>query len=478
MNAATKLFSVAALTLGCWSAGQAQVETPPPPSAPRPFRIDAPRETTLPNGLRVVVAERRGLPVVTARLLVLSGNEVDPAGRSGAASMTAQLLPMGTRHHDATAIANLAEALGGTLASDAGWDRSAVSMTITTPKLDEALGLMAEVATEPVFKVEELDRLRTRSIDSLKVAYANPGTLASLVATRMLFGGGAYGNPSGGTPASLARIDRADLLDLYRARYRPDNAVLILVGDIDLAHAAPLAARRFGKWTRPKEPLPPRPVTGGSPSERTMTVVDMGATGQAGVVVAFPMPALDRTEWATSAVTNMVLGGGFSSRLNQEIRIKRGLSYGARAVVDERRDDIIVRATVQTKTESATEVVALVQAELDRLVDEAVPPVELEARKATLIGVFSRSVETTSGLGMTIADFIALGRSPSELPTLIDRLSAVNSGAVQQFARTRYVRAARRVAVAGDASHFEAELKTVVPDLVSVKQSQLDLEKP
>ena len=124
-------------------------------------------------------------------------------------------------------------------------------MTITTPKLDEALGLIAEVVTEPVFKVEELERQRTLAIDTLKVAYANPGTLASLVATRMLFGAGAYGNPSGGTPASLARIDRDDLLALYRARYRPDNAVLILVGDVDLARATTLASRRFGRWSRP-----------------------------------------------------------------------------------------------------------------------------------------------------------------------------------------------------------------------------------
>ena len=174
----------------------------------------------------------------------------------------------------------------------------------------------------------------------------------------------------------------------------------------------------------------------------------------------------------------MVLGGGFSSRLNQEIRIRRGLSYGARAIVDERRDDIIVRATVQTKTESAPEVVSLVQAELDRLVDEAVPPAELEARKATLIGVFSRSVETTAGLGTTIADLVALGRSPDELPTLIDRLSAVDSGALQRFAKARYTRAGRRVVVAGDASRFEAGLRTVTPDLVTIRQSDLDLEKP
>jgi len=470
-------FATAVILCGAPRVDAQQVETPPAPSAPRPFRIDAPRETTLPNGLRVIVAERHGLPIVTAQLLILSGNETDPAGKNGTAAMTAELLPMGTRRHDATAIANLAEALGGTLKSDAGWDRSMVWMTVTTPKLDEALGLIGEVATSPAFEQEELDRLRARSVDALKVAYANPGTVASVVATKMLFGSGAYGNPTGGTPTSLARIERQDVLDLYRARYRPDNAVLILVGDIDLAHAKSLAVRRLGRWSRPKEALPPRPSTGGQASAAPLTVVDMGSTGQAGVVVAFPMPELDRQEWIVSAVANMVLGGGFSSRLNQEIRIKRGLSYGARTVVDERRDDIIVRATAQTKTDSATEVVGLVQKEIDRLIDEPVPTAELDARKATLIGVFSRSVETTAGLGRTIEDFIALGRSPAELTTLIDRLSTVDSDEVQRFARARYTLSARRIAVAGDAGKFEAGLRTTVPNLVSIKQSELDLDR-
>jgi zinc protease len=476
-HAALKVARVFCVALIAQAAYAEDVATPPTPAAPRALRITTPRETKLANGLRVIVAERHGLPIVTAQLLVLSGNEIDPINKSGLASITAGLLTKGTQHHDATEIANAAEALGGTLQTSAGWDRSTIAMTVTSPKLDDALALIGEVVTEPAFKDEELDRLRTRSIDGLKVAYANPGTLASLIATRMLFGSGAYGNPPAGTPTSLTHIDRDDVVALYRARYRPDNVVLILVGDIDLAHARTIAQRRFGRWRASKDEVSASPVTRGTASEQALTVLDMGSTGQAAVVLALPLTkGGDANERAAGEVTNAVLGGGFSSRLNQEIRVKRGLSYGARTSLDERRDGGLVLATVQTKNESAAEVMTLVETEFDHMADTPVPADELSARKATLIGDFARSVETTSGLSQQIAASAAKGMPLSELPMRIDRYSAVGDDAVQRYARQHYANAMRRVAVAGNASQFEAALKTTTPDLVSIKQGALDLD--
>ena len=448
---------------------------PPMPSAPRALTIAAPTEARLSNGLRVIVAERHALPLVTARLLVLSGNEADPSGKSGLASLTAGLLTQGTRRHSATQIATAAEALGGKLESDAGWDRSSVSMTVTTPKIDRALDLVAEVLTEPVFQQSELDRLRTRSIDTLKVAYSNPGTLASLVAARMVFGAGAYGSPPGGTPTSLPRIDRSDVLALYRSRYRPDNAVLILVGDIDARRAMGMAERRFGRWRAADagSTTAAQPASG-SASPQPLTIVDMGSSGQAGVVVAMP---LSNDDEAAGDVTNAVIGGGYSSRLNQEIRIKRGLSYGARTRLDQRRDSGVVFAIVQTKNESAAEVTTLVADQFDRMIDTPTPATELAARKATLIGTFSRSVETTEGLAQQIGALVARRRSPAELTTRIERLSAVDADAVQRYARAHYATSSRRVVVAGNASQFEAAIRARVPDLTSIRQSDIDLDR-
>ena len=444
-------------------------DTPPPPAEPRPLSLAAPQEQTLPNGLRVVVAQRRGLPLVTAQLLVLSGAEVDPAAKPGLAALSAGLLTRGSRSRSAPAQAQAAEALGGTLSSAADWHRSTVQMTVTTPRLGAALALMADAALQPAFAPAELQRLRAETLDELNVRYASPGTQASLVAQRAVFGDGAYGRPVQGTPASLSTITQADVQALHRTHFRPDNAVLLLAGDVDLAQAVSLAGRHFGPWKKPTTPLPAREPALGAPGKDLLTVVDMGAAaGQASVAVALPVPGRAAADNAAGAVANAVLGLGYSSRMNQEIRIKRGLSYSAFSSLDARRGGGLLFAATQTKNESAAEVLWLVHAQLDSLLQAPVPPDELAARRATLIGNISRSVETTVGLAGQVSALLAAGLPPDALRQRIGALTAVDAAAVQRYAQQHFGADKRRAVVAGDAAQFEPALRAAVPALVSV----------
>ena len=470
------LLALAMLATSLVSAAQTQTfDTAPQPGAPRPLAIAAPVEQRLPNGLRIVLAERRGVQLVTAQLVVLSGSEVDPAERAGLASMTAGLLTKGTKQHNATQLAQAAESLGGALESGAGWHQSEVAITVTVPKLDAALALVAEVVRQPAFAPAELERLRTQSLDELKVAYSQPGTLAARAAQRLLYGAGAYGHPAGGTPASLAKITRSELVALHAARFRPDNAMLILAGDVDAETALRLARRHFGAWKAPGGAPPAAVTLANAALPQTAAVIDMPQSGQAAVIVAAPLPPLG-TDRATAAVMNSVLGGGFSSRLNQQIRIQRGLSYSAGSGLDSRPGGGSLRAVVQTKNESAAEVVTLVQAELDRLAATPVGADELAARKATLIGDFSRSVETTAGLGAAVKSLIVAGLPPDDLRTRIQALSAVNAADVQRYAAANLGAAGRRVVVAGEAAKFAEALKAVAPDVVIVPAAKLDLD--
>lgn len=469
----------AALALALFAAvAMAQpYTTPPPPAAPRPLTIAAPSEMKLTNGLRVIVARREGIPLVSAELVALAGAEIDPPRLSGLASLSAALMTQGTRHHSAPELAAAAEALGGSLDSDAGWNQSLVSMTVTTPKLDAALALIAEVVREPVFAAEEIERIRTQTLDSLKVAYASPGTLASLVAERLAYGDGPYGHPASGTPESLPRIARDDLIAAHRRTFRPDNAVLILAGDIAPDAGLALARRHFGSWEAPAEPAPATPVATPGNGGPATAVVDMAKSGQAGVVLALALPARHGGDRAVSAVLNSVLGGGYSSRLNQEVRVKRGLSYGIGSSLDARREAALFRVAVQTKNESAAEVVGLVQAEIDRLMREPVPADELAARKLTLIGGFSRSVETTAGLANSIRALVVANRSPAELKERIGELEAVSAGDIERYAAAHLGASNRRLAVAGEASAFSAALKAAQPGLVTIGQDNLDLDR-
>ena len=458
-----------ALLLSMQPAQAQPFDTPPPPAAPRSLGLAAPQEYTLPNGLRVVVAERRGVPLVTAQLLVLSGAEADPPALPGLAAVSAALLTRGSRTRSAPAQAAAAEALGGTLDSSADWHRSTVQMTVTTPRLGSALALMADAALKPAFGSTELERLRSEALDDLGVRYASPGTQAALAAQQAVFGSGAYGRPVSGTPASLRAIKRAHVVALHSMHFRPDNAVLVLAGDVGLDEAVALARRHFGGWKAPARALATSAAAAGMPAKAPLTLVDMGsAAGQASVAVALALPARGAADNPEGAVTNAVLGQGYSSRINQEIRIKRGLSYGAGSSFDTRRSGGLLLASAQTKNESAAEVLQLMHAQLDSLLHAPVPEDELAARKATLIGNLSRSVETTSGLAGQVSALVAAGVPPDALRGRIAALSAVDAAAVQRYARQHFGTDQRRAVVAGDAAQFEAALRVAVPGLAKV----------
>jgi zinc protease len=325
--------------------------TPPPPAPPRPLAIAAPSEARLANGLRVIVARREGVPLVSAELVALAGTEIDTPRLTGLAYLGELLLTQGTKRHSAPELAAAAEALGGSLDSGAGWNSATVSITVTTPKLDAALALMAEVAREPMFAADEIERVRTQTLDELKVAYASPGTLATLVAERLAYGVGPYGHPANGTPESLPRITRDDLVAVHRRTFRPDNAALILAGDITAEAGLALARSHLGSWVAPGEPLPTPPRAIGASAADQCRRRSGQSTGR-GVVVALPLPDVTDSERDGRRLPARSCIGQLLAP-EPEIRIKRGLSYGAGSVIEGAPSRAaFFHIGVQTKNES------------------------------------------------------------------------------------------------------------------------------
>lgn len=452
-------------------------ETPPPPAAPRSVNIPKPDETTLKNGLRVVVIEDHDVPLVSAQLLVENGGEVDPSQLSGLADMTASLLTKGTKTRTAPEIAQQIEALGGGIDSGAGWDASRASISVMSSKIEPALVILADISRNPVFNDEEIERLRQQYLDSLSVTLRQPGALASLVASRVVFGDAAYGHPISGTPESLARIKRTDIVALHSQFYRPDNAVLVLGGDIKTADAFKLAERLFGDWLKPATPLPGRGMIGKmiNPDEKQrVVVVDMPDAAQAAVVLARAGISRNDPDYFRGIVTNAVLTG-YSGRLNQEIRIKRGLSYGASSRLDTRRDAGPFVASAQTKNTSGAEVVSLLIGELARLSNEPVAVAELVPRKAVLTGGFGRALETTEGLVGQIASLTLHGLSLSEINNYISNVQSVTPADIQKFAGGRISVKNANIIIVGNAKDFLEPLRKQFSNVEVIPFAELDL---
>jgi len=328
--------------------------TPPPPAAPRQVNIPTPAEKTLANGLRIIVVPKKGLPLVAARLLIRTGGEADPADRPGLADMTATLLVKGTATKSAEEIARGVEALGATMESGAAWDASGVNLSALSNNFSKSLAFVADVVRNPTFTKSELDRQRDQNIDSLRVAMQRPGALAGFVMSRLLYGAAPYGHNLGGTPDSLQRITREDLVTFHQRYYRPDNALLVIAGDIDPQAAFAAAQERFGGWKKGGGAVATITLKNDTaPPASRVVVIDMPNAGQSAVVVGRQGIRRVDPAYNVAQVTNSILGGGYSSRLNQEIRIKRGLSYGAGSGFDMRREVGPFTASAQTKNESA-----------------------------------------------------------------------------------------------------------------------------
>ena len=455
----------------------AQRQAPPQPGptvAPVPPRAV---ERTLANGLRVIVARTGDLPIVTAVLTIKGGATLDPDGLAGLADVTAGLLPQGSTSRSASDIAAQIEALGGTLSAEAGYDSSQVSLSGLADTLPQSLGVLADVVRHPAFAQGELDRLKTQKRDELTVELQDPGTVARLAMARVVFGDGPYGHPSSGSPASLERINRGAVMAQYQRLYRPDNAVLVLSGGLTPEAGFALAQQVFGDWARPAE-APPVPATEKPSAGARVVVVDLPGTGQAAVVVGAASIARLDPAYYDAEVANGVLGGGYSARLNAEIRVKRGLSYGAGSALAARQGAGVFEASAQTKNASADQVAGLLLAEVKRLGAEPAPTEELAARKAALIGAFGRTADTGAGLAGLLTQDAIHGVDLGEIGRYAAQVEQVGpdqarAGALKLADPTRL-----DVVVVGDAKEFLDALKARFPKVELIEAGALDLDSP
>ena len=455
-------------------------ETPPEPGKPKSITVPAVKENKLPNGLTVAVVERKDVPLVTVRLLVKSGAANESDNKAGLANLTAAMLTKGTKSRTATQIAEQIEFLGGSIDTGAGWNNSNVAVTVTSDKLDEAMAILADVVLNPAFKQEELDLLKTQTLDGLTYNLKQPGFLANYVASKYSFGE----HPAGGTPASINSIAVPDVAAFHSSYFSPANSVLIFAGDITAARAEETAKKVFGNWKNVSAPAANKSAANGSrPSSsaaalpQRLLVIDLPNSGQALVSYQKDINDVGRssTQYYPSSVLNSLLGGGYSSRLNQEIRIKRGLSYGAGSSFSWRAGETNFGARAQTKNESAAQVAELVLAEVKRLSGDSIADTELTPRKSVLTGGFSRNLETTAGIAAAVSDLYSFGIPAGELNKYMPSVNAVTDAQIRDFAKANLM--GGDIIIVGDYAVFKDDLAKRFPNMQVdvVKADELDI---
>ncbi|HKI00648.1 MAG TPA: pitrilysin family protein [Thermoanaerobaculia bacterium] len=447
--------------------------TPPAPAPVKDVRFPSFEQKSLANGLRVVVIEQHEQPLVALRMVLKAGKTFDPAEKAGLAGATAALLTKGTPTRSAQQIAEAIDFVGGNLNAATGIESGFASAEVTSDQLDLGFDLLSDILLRPTFPQDEIERWRRQALSGLQIQQQDPGYLASSAADRLIFPNHPYGNPSDGTPESLKGLTRDDLAAFHRRRYVPNDAILAIVGDVKPADAFARAERAFGGWHAGEAAKLPD-VAARSGSGHRIVVIDKPDAVQTEIRLGQVAIAFRDPDLYAERVYNSVLGGTASSRLFDEVRRKRGLSYGAGSYFIEGSQPGWFVASTSTKTESTLEALEVSLDVIRALQKEPVPETELGAAKTYITGGFPLEIETADGIAGKILEAMKFGLGREFVETYNESISKVGAADVQRFAKERTRPDDMVIVLAGNAAAFSEGLKKKYGEFETIPAAEVD----
>ncbi len=433
----------------------------PPSLGPTPtLTLPDIQKQALSNGLPVWLIESHEVPLVQVNLLVHAGSADDPQGKFGVASFTAAMLDEGAGSRSALELADAIDYLGAVLTTGSSFDASSVRLNVPVARVAEALPLMADVALRPTFPAEDLDRIRQERLTALLQAQDDPAAIASEAFQRIVFGGThRYGTGAVGTPATLKSFTAEDLRAFHAAAFAPGNAALIVVGDIRMDAVLPLLEKAFGPWkgeAKPRRPVPAAPqLTRGQ-----IYLVDKPGAEQSQVRIGWVGVPRATPDYFTLQVVNTVLGGSFTSRLNQNLRETHGYSYGASSGFDMRLGAGPFVAGAGVQTDKTAEALREFFNELNAI-GKPIPPEELTKAKNYIALGFPGDFETTGDLSRRIEELIIYKLPEDYFEQYVANVQRVTPPAAQKAVATYIQPPKFAVVVVGDRKTIEGPIRAL-----------------
>ncbi len=376
--------------------------------------------TVLPNRLVLLLSEEHSLPFVTFQLLIDAGSPKDPQGKEGLANLTARGLLLGTSKRTARAINEELDFMGASLNGSSGRDYATLGLRVLKKDLDRGLDLFMEVLTQPTFPKEEIQREIEKTLAAIQSAEDRPEEVAEKAFQKTLFLNSPYSHPVEGTKESLSRLKREAIVQFYKENYHPNHSILTIVGDMKTEEVKSKVLPRLEKW--PRGEIPDIPFKSAFAKGQKTVKIDRTIT-QANIIIGHAGVSRGNPDFYALTVMNYILGGGgFSSRLVEEIRNKRGLAYSVASFFDPGKYPGAFQIVLQTKNSSAREAVSLALQQMERIRKEPVSEKDLEGAKRYLIGSFPMRLDTQGKLVnfLTQVEYYGLGSDyPEKYPALI-----------------------------------------------------------
>ena len=410
------LLALALVTLT--SPVAAAQSTLPPVGPEKPFKPAPRAERTLPNGLQVIALRHATVPKVTAILGIQSGLAVDPAEKAGLAQFVVDLAQEGTATRTSEQIKREVFGLGANLSGFAGQDATTFQMRGLNNTLPQMLAIMADVVRNPSFPPAELDLMKARTAQQLQAQAASPQYVNNKLFRQTLFGNHPYAR-IGVTPETLPAIDRQSIVNFQQSYYRPNNATLIVVGDISADAVFAAAEKAFGSWERralPENKSAPLPELKG----RTLVFVQRPNSVQSSISVGNFTPKRDDPRWYTLQLTNQIFGAAFDSRLVRNIREEKGYTYSPQSVFQSMGQGGLYRAVADVRNDVTGATLKEIYAEIDKLRDGGPLPEELNDAKQYARGLFVIQNASQTGLANTLSTMTTY-ELPKDYPETFQR---------------------------------------------------------
>lgn len=404
-------------------------------SGPKKITLPPYKERTLDNGLRVFIMENRELPLVSLYLLIPAGSVQDAEGKGGAANLTGRLLTKGAGGHGADDIAETVENVGGRLDAFTSLEFTMVTGSFMSEDLTLALEYMGMIVLRPDFPAEELDRERNIVAAGIRRVKERPGSLASREFIRAMMGDHPYGRPISGSEKSVAGLAREDITGFHGRYYIPNGSILAVVGDIEWKKALGLVKREFGAWKKSAdEPQYAIPLEMKGFPGRKLLVIDKPDLTQSQIRIGNIAAPMNTPDYFPLQVANTLLGGGFTSRLVDEIRVNRGLTYGVSSYLYQLLRGGSFGVNTFTKNETLRETIDVALGELEKVRTELVGSEEIEKTKRYLSGLFPFELETNDALAWWLTRLSFFGLEDSFIENYRENIEGVGADDIKKAA--------------------------------------------
>lgn len=465
MRSSKTVFAMASATLAFAACAKPEPPLdrtkPPELGAATELKLPAMVEKTLPNGLKLIIVEQHEMPLVDVALVVRTGVEADPVGKSGLATLTANMLDEGAGNRDALGIADQVGFLAVSLRTTASWDQSTVFLHTTKATLDSSLVLMADVALRPTFADKEFTRLHNDRLTALLQEQDRGPAIADRAFASIVYGDdNPYGRSPSGSRETVENIVREDVQNFWKQWYVPNNATLVIVGDLTAAEAEQRANAMFGTWAQAT--LPTLAAVPAAPAAKASTIyiVDKPKAPQSSFRLGNVGVARNTADYYPLQVLNTALGGSFTSRLNQNLRETKGYTYGAGSGFAMRREAGPFIASGEIVAEKTDSAMIEFMKELNGI-REPMKPEELEKTKKYLQLGYPAEFEEGADIASAIARLVPYGLPLTTLNDYQKNIGAVTGADVERAAKQYIDPTKMSLIVVGDRKSIEPALKAL-----------------